>query len=98
MLKLIAASESQIDDRTVATRRSHHLSQGWGVNQNWRIAGEVNGQVVEGDAQVCVQGISDEPGCVAVIRMGSQVDVVLCRGLVNALERLGCRRGDIEVG
>ncbi len=103
MLKLIAATAEQIDDRTVAKRRSHHLSQGWVPNQSWKISlwsrtSEGWVPAGEGDAQVMVQGLYSTPSCVAVVRIGSTVEVVLCRGMVDALERLGFVRSDIEVG
>jgi hypothetical protein len=100
MLKLIAATEEQIDNRTVAKRISHHLTHGWVVNQNWKIRvalADGTPTDVDGDAQVVVQGLYSAPSCAAVVRVGSAVEVVLCRGVVDALERLGFLRADIEV-
>ncbi|MES2155931.1 MAG: hypothetical protein V4510_12420 [bacterium] len=93
MLKLIATRDENIDDRTVAVRQAHHLTAGWLPDQSWKIA---NDDCVVGDAQLVVRGRDED--CAAVIRLGNgPVEVVLARGLVHALERLGYNRSTIEV-
>lgn len=95
MLKLTATSDDRVDDRTIATRHQHHLTRGWTPNQSWRFKGTVKGREVEGDAQIIV--LQRDEDCAAVVRVHGLVDVVLCRGMVHALERLGVDRREIEV-
>jgi len=95
MLKLTATSDDRVDPRTVLKRQTHHLTRGWTPNQSWKIKGLINDREVEGDAQIVV--LQRDEDCAAVVRMEDLVDVVLCRGMVHALERLGVDRKKIEV-
>jgi len=95
MLKLTATSDERIDPRTILKRRMHHLTKGWNPSQAWSFKGIVKDKEIEGDAQIVV--LSRDEDCAAVIRVGDLVDVVLCRGVVHALERLGVDRKQIEV-
>ena len=90
-LILRAACAPQIDSRTIQTRLTHHLTHGWAVSQSWLLLNE-EGAVV-GDAEVVVTSLSSD--CAVVVRIGDQVSVLLARGLVHALQRMGVEQYEV---
>lgn len=95
-ITLTATPATEIDERTVRYRQSHHLTVGWTPHQSWAIKGKDQyGIELEGDAQVIVVGRNED--CVAVIRFGGTIDAVACRGIMEGLERIGVQRKNVRV-
>jgi hypothetical protein len=94
-MKLVPANHNDMSAALVAARHTHHLSKGWIPSQSWYLRDDEN--LPLGEAQVVVTG-GGAAGCVAIIHLYTlPMEVIICRGLVEALVRIGYDRDRLKV-